>query len=271
MKLGVLKMRRQKVLACAALVLAALPTSAQSSPGIEAGKALALLIAPVMNLIAEPVVTGEPYTATRVTTKVQKLQDGTTISHHGQRMMVRDNEGRVRQQRWLVDPTDTDTGVKMVYIKDPVKKTLTMWTEGGKGAKVAVQIKLPEVKTTTKANDSETATNKNNRQVEELGQQSMQGILVTGERITHVIPAGRDGNDQPITTTNEKWTSPDLQLLVKEVYNDPRTGMTTIELQDISREDPPIARFMPPAGYAVKDNEQAMKDMQDRLAAAQSQ
>lgn len=254
-----------------AVLLAALPVSAQSTPGQVVTNVLSPQLTTMMNVMLEPVVKGEPYTATRVITTVQKLQDGTTMSNKGQRILMRDIEGRIRQQQWLVMAKGNDPGVKMVYVKNPVTNTLTMWSEGAKVKNEAIQMKLPDTTSTAKAKDAAAATNRKSGTVEELGQQSIGGFLVTGERITHVIPAGSIGNDQPLTRTNEIWTAADLQLVVREIYTDPRTGVRISELNDLSRENPPITVFQPPTGYTIKTNEQAMKEMQDKMAAAQSQ
>jgi hypothetical protein len=253
------------------VLLAAMPASAQSTTGNVVTNVLSPQLATMMNVMLEPVVKGEPYTATRVITTVQKLQDGTTMSNKGQRILVRDIEGRIRQQQWMVMPKGDAPGIKMVYIKDPVTNTLIMWSEGAKVKKEAIQIKLPDTTSTAKAKDTQAAANQKSGTVEELGQQSIEGVLVTGERITHMIPAGSVGNDQPLTRTNEIWTAPDLQLVVREIYTDPRTGVRTSELQDLSRENPPITMFQPPDGYTIKTNAQAMKEMQDKVAAQQSQ
>ncbi|HEY0307200.1 MAG TPA: hypothetical protein VGB94_03510, partial [Acidobacteriaceae bacterium] len=205
---------------------------------------------------------------TRVSRTVQKLPDGTTLSHHKHHALVRDAEGRIRVEQVLVKAKDDEPGMKMVYIKDPVAGTLTMWAEGGKGPKVATLVKLPDMQSALKAKAPET-TEKSKGHVEQLGQQSIDGVMVTGERITNVIPAGKVGNDQPITRTREVWTAPDLKLVMKEVFDDPRNGETTIVLENFSRENPPIERFQPPAGYVVKDTAQAMKEMTDKMAAAQ--
>jgi hypothetical protein len=253
------------------VLLTAVSVSAQSTPGKAVSNVVGSLLSPMLNVLLEPVVTGEPYTATRVTTTVQKLQDGTTISHHERRHLMRDNEGRIREQQVLVKAKGDDPGIKMVFVKDPVSNSFITWTESAKGNKEAIEMKLPDLKTTAKQVDAVAAAKKKGDPVEDLGQQSIQGWLVTGQRITHVIPAGSDGNDQSITETSEIWTAPDLKLRVKEVHNDPRSGVTTKELENFSRENPPIAMFQPPAGYTIKTNEQAMKEMQAKIAAAKSE
>jgi hypothetical protein len=88
---------------------------------------------------------------------------------------------------------------------------------------------------------------------EELGQQSIEGVLVRGKRVSTTIPTGKVGNDRPIVATHEEWRSPELKIVVKTVDTDPRTGEETMELQGLTRADPDPALFQVPPGYQVKD------------------
>jgi outer membrane protein assembly factor BamA len=49
----------------------------------------------------------------------------------------------------------------------------------------------------------------------------------------------------------ERWFSPFLNLLVKSVSSDPRFGMTTYELTNISLALPDLSLFRVPADYKV--------------------
>jgi hypothetical protein len=94
---------------------------------------------------------------------------------------------------------------------------------------------------------------------EALGQQSMEGVLVTGKRVTTTIPIGKVGNDRPIVVVHEEWRSPELKIVLKTIDTDPRTGEQTMELQNLVRGDPDAALFQPPAGYEVKDMADMLK------------
>jgi hypothetical protein len=96
---------------------------------------------------------------------------------------------------------------------------------------------------------------------EDLGQQSLQGILVTGKRVTTTIPTGKVGNDRPIVVVHEEWRSPELKIVVKTIDTDPRTGQQTMELDGLVRADPDPALFQAPAGYEVKDMADMMKSL----------
>ena len=67
-------------------------------------------------------------------------------------------------------------------------------------------------------------------------------------------PAGSQiGNDRPIVHVQEVWTSPDLHVTVLTKTSDPRSGESTIRLQNIDRSEPDAAFFRAPADYQVID------------------
>jgi hypothetical protein len=87
---------------------------------------------------------------------------------------------------------------------------------------------------------------------EDLGQQSIDGVLANGTRTTTVIPAGAVGNEQPIKVVSEEWFSPELEVLVLTRHSDPRVGDTTYRLTNIVRTEPDRSLFEVPGGYTVK-------------------
>jgi hypothetical protein len=91
---------------------------------------------------------------------------------------------------------------------------------------------------------------------EDLGSQTMQGVTVTGTRTARVIPAGQIGNDAPISITNEVWTSPDLKTVVYSKRSDPRMGVQTFQLTNITRTEPDPSLFTVPANFKVVDGPQ---------------
>ena len=89
---------------------------------------------------------------------------------------------------------------------------------------------------------------------EDLGQQTIEGVVATGTRITTTIPAGAIGNEQPIKVVSEQWFSPELQVLVLTKHSDPRTGETTYRLTNISRAEQARSLFEVPPDYTLKDS-----------------
>jgi len=89
---------------------------------------------------------------------------------------------------------------------------------------------------------------------EDLGSQTMEGVLVKGTRTTHTIPTGQIGNEAPITIVSEAWTSPDLKTVVYSKRSDPRIGEQTFRLTNIVRAEPNPSLFTVPADFRIVDD-----------------
>jgi hypothetical protein len=94
---------------------------------------------------------------------------------------------------------------------------------------------------------------------ESLGTQAFEGIQAEGTRTTFTIPAGQIGNEQPIQVINERWYSPELQVVVMTRHSDPRTGEEVYKLSNISRSEPAHQLFEIPSDYTVKESGDAMR------------
>jgi hypothetical protein len=88
---------------------------------------------------------------------------------------------------------------------------------------------------------------------EPLAPQTMEGLKVEGKRITNTIKTGEIGNDRELVTITERWTSPELQVLIRMTAKDPQSGETTYRLTNISRGEPSVQLFQVPADYRVTE------------------
>jgi hypothetical protein len=91
---------------------------------------------------------------------------------------------------------------------------------------------------------------------EDLGSQTMEGIIVNGVRTTHTIPAGQMGNEKPIVIVTEVWTSPDLKTIVSSKRSDPRMGEQTFRLTNLVRAEPDASLFTIPPDFKIVDGPQ---------------
>jgi len=94
---------------------------------------------------------------------------------------------------------------------------------------------------------------------EDLGSQTMEGVLVNGVRTTHTIPAGQIGNERPIAIVSEIWTSPDLKTVVFSKRTDPRMGEQTFRLTNIVRAEPDPSLFAVPPDFKIVDGPQPIR------------
>jgi hypothetical protein len=215
-------------------------------------------------------VTGAPYSATLTVTRVQKLSDGTTITHTTVVKEARDSSGRLYRE---TQPETPGRNFTSYSVFDPVSRVSIHWASNSKQASL---MHLPDpsqlqssrwargpqaenhAESPLAQDDAAQAPHFHGNfapaQVESLGSKTIDGLVADGTRSTRTIPAGAQGNDQPITITRETWVSSDLKIDVMRTDSDPRFGTTTMELSNVSRAEPPATLFAAPAGYAVQEH-----------------
>jgi len=88
---------------------------------------------------------------------------------------------------------------------------------------------------------------------EDLGSQTMEGVLANGVRTTRTIPAGQIGNEKPLSIVTEVWTSPELKTIVYSKRSDPRMGEQVFRLTNIVRAEPDPSLFTVPATFKIVD------------------
>jgi len=205
------------------------------------------------------VVTGAPYSAVAVTETRQTLADGNTISRKVQANVFRDGQGRTRRETTLtgVGPLAT-TGASRTFVRiyDPVAGTAFVLHQD---TKLAEKLRVPPGGRKPPANLQGKFNARMQEEIangslkkEDLGVRTINGISAQGTRFTRTIPAGQAGNAKPIVITNERWYSPDLQIVIKTVRNDPRFGETTYTVTNIQKQEPAAALFAVPSDYTVK-------------------
>ena len=232
-------------------------------------------------------VPGAPYSATITNESIQTLADGTHIVQNSTGTTARDSQGRTRQDTPLpaIGNMSIVNAPHLVFIIDPVAqtsytlnmtdKTAQKISMPGGGAAAVSGSAVSGGPSTTKMffiQSGGAATPGNppplvmqNRLVgdeesqvstEDLGSQTMEGLLVNGVRTTRTIAEGQIGNDKPISIVTEVWTSPDLKTVVYSKRTDPRMGEQTFKLTSIVRAEPDASLFTVPADFKMMDGSQ---------------
>src|SRR5471032_3176358 len=88
---------------------------------------------------------------------------------------------------------------------------------------------------------------------EDLGKQTIEGVIADGTRTTSTIDVGAIGNDRPIQIVTERWYSAELQTVLMTKTTDPRTGESAFSLTNVHRGEPGAYLFQVPAGYTIAD------------------
>ena len=238
-------------------------------------------------------VPNAPYQAEAVTESVMTLADGNRIVKRTTTRVYRDSAGRTRKETLgpdgqVVSVFISDPAGRSSYSIDPASGTATRTavayavahtTGDAAGATVSHAGVSGGTATWTVTASGDPKVQEQQKSVivtagqsgvlkvvegfnlakdvvkEELGEQTIEGVLATGTRTTSTIPAGVLDNEQPIRIVSEEWFSQDLQVLVMTKHSDPRVGDTTYRLTNISRTEPAKSLFELPAGISIKTPE----------------
>lgn len=232
---------------------------------------------------------GQPFSADVIEETDRFLADGNHIHRENHARVFRDSQGRTRNETEIgafgpgikpfVHITISDPVEGRFIMLNPEQKTATV-NQFGKRNSAAPGVGLPAqpANNTAKSNAPTTGAvepralleslsnmraasgvqspGKLQISREDLGVTEIEGYTVTGMRFTRTIPAGQMGNDQPMTTTNERWFSQDLKMDLLTKSESPESGKHVHKLVNIRLGDPDPLLFQVPADYTVKENPQ---------------
>jgi len=266
-----------------ATVTSTIPTGVS----VAVGGASVSLTGAVGGFVSGPLnrVTGQPFSAQEETETVQTLADGTHITNGTQKVVhYRDSLGRTRTERTPMQPpgfmaVSAPAPPIFIEIVDSVGGNRYSFDSNNhtahrsplgpvRAGKVLASPASPAYAVTDRVTVVAPASSKGlfasasgvNAQRprpeisnERLGTQTIEGVLAEGTRMTTTYPVGFLGNDRPVTTVTETWTSREIGMAVLTRTSDPRSGESTMKLMNISRAEPDPSLFQPPAGYQVVD------------------
>ena len=234
-------------------------------------------------------VTGAPYSAETIVEGLQVLADGNRIVRKTTGRVYRDSEGRTRREEdgpnGRVSITIVDPVAGFSYALDP--DTRTAWRTATPAAAGIMQ-KMEGLEAKQRAEQEQVIAMKREAEAKAreggapaggapltgdvmvrarggnvamaympepgpIEHKVIDGLNVDGRKTTTTIPAGRIGNEQPLTITSEEWRSPELNVLVLTRHFDPRSGESSYRLSNILRAEPNPSLFMVPPDYTVKD------------------
>jgi len=227
---------------------------------------------------------GAPYSGETIVESQQTLADGNHIARRTTGRVYRDGEGRTRREEdgpnGRVSITIVDPVAGYSYALDP--ETKVAWrTPSGTAAGIMEKMQTAEEKQKVEQAQVQSMKREAEARAREGGgapaggevavrtrggdiavayvpdtpleHKVLEGVNVDGRKTTTTIPAGKVGNEQPLTITSEEWRSPDLNVLVLTRHSDPRTGDSSYRLTNIVRAEPDRSLFLVPADYTVKD------------------
>lgn len=220
----------------------------------------------------------QPYEGTQVTDQVQTLADGNVIERKFSVQFARDSAGRT-YRRQLDQPSGQPMVNAFYTINDPVAGISWQVFPDQRMARGTFMLRRPPPVApggTSPPNMgrgpglivSGGAIAPGQRiapppppqggpvvTTEQLGEEEVDGVNTLHTRTTMVYPAGSVGNENPITVIRDAWRSPELELQIRMVNNDPRMGVTTTEFQGLQVGEPSPDLFKIPDGYKMVDQQ----------------
>jgi hypothetical protein len=205
-----------------------------------------------------PPIKNAPFSLTLDTEWSRPLNGGGSYTLVNRRHIMRNSEGLIYQERWILVPKGgkIQSTMNWIQISDPEKhfyyncsvenKVCTKMPYGGSATKVY----MPLIGTSGPLPDGSGV-----QKHEDLGAGSVEGLPTVGYRDTTTINPGVFGNDQPMTTTREFWYSSKLGFNLMSVLDSPRTGKQVFTVTDISTVEPDPKFFSIPDGYVGPDTQ----------------
>jgi hypothetical protein len=205
----------------------------------------------IMSIFLPPLA-GAPFQAMVNTEWTKHLPDGGTTTVINHRLVVRDSQGRIYQERRTLVPKggDRPSNVWRIEISSPVthakyfcNAALSQCELQSYDAPVAEAV-LPV---------GPIGDGKRELSRASLGSKTIQGVDVIGTRETITIAPGTIGNSTPIDVTKEFWYSPKLGINLQVTRLDPMHGDQIFNVTNISLAEPDARLFVLPVNCKIVD------------------
>ena len=205
----------------------------------------------IINIFISPLA-NSPFTATVSASVVRELADGTTITLGNRRLVIRDSQGRIYQERRrLVPPDGNETSpITRIEISDPTQHIKYFCNEMSHICALThynAPVSEPVVPV------GPVGDGKHYLSREDLGRNEIEGVETIGTRETLTTNAGVAGNDREVALTKEFWYSPKLALNLVVKRLDPVNGTQTFTVSNLRLAEPDARIFAVPAGFKVVD------------------
>lgn len=212
------------------------PALRSHQPALDGG------VRETLESIVIPPIPNAPFYATLATEAVKYSADGGTMTFVNQRHIVRDGQGRIYEERWVLVPKNSAVKSYMNWIQvaDPKQRTLYNCSPQSKICDLLVYNPTDDLsQAKQQIHRSQVAqTQQGSRSWEDLGTQNLLGIETVGVRETTITNAGVLGNDQPLTSMSEYWHSDQLGINLLSVRTSPFFGKQTFTITELTPGEP---------------------------------
>ena len=217
----------------------------------------------VLESIYVPNLPNAPFSLTLHTEWIHPLSNGGTYTVTNNRSIVRDSAGRIYQERWLLMPKNSGEAAQMtaIQIDDPVAGLFYTCMVFNKTCRITSSYRGLAHYQPEKMKSGRLANGKGSFLHEDLGSQSVAGLLCHGFRDTVTIDPGIYGNDTPMATAREFFYSPELGFNLSSTLDSAQLGRQVFTVTDLNTNEPESKRFQPPDGYKLMDQRKSPQPM----------
>jgi hypothetical protein len=193
-------------------------------------------------------VAGVPFSATVVIENARPMPDGSVDTKRTINRIGRDSRGRIHNERRRLVSESFHGSPRLieVHLFDPQTRLSTFYDPLTRIARQQVLPEPPKAASLAVPSGSQV-------KVEALGASTLNGLDVKGTRRTFTVPAKISGTGAPVEVVDEYWYSEDLRINLLVRRTDPRTGVQTVAISHLKREEPPPAFFQVPQDYRIVD------------------
>jgi TonB family protein len=194
-------------------------------------------------------VPNAPFSGKVLLESKQTLPDGSTVTKKTVNVVARDSQGRCHNEgrKLIAFSENKEPEILFISILDPAQRT--RWAIYPSQHSVKVFHTGPPSTTLPHAPPPPGVTVSTTN----LGTRTLEGFQVQGTRETRTFAEGLFGNEKAFEVIDEYWFSPELQVNIVARHEDPRTGVQTIGLTEISRAEPDPKLFEIPEGFRRED------------------
>jgi hypothetical protein len=212
-----------------------------------------------------------PFMADETSENTRVLVDGNRVVYKSLVKVCRDSEGRMRREEHRINAQGAlEDPPTIIYIDDPVAGVFCSLSPQTHTARKVPREHAIDFSSrhTSNRQQPEAWKGADGREYrsEPLGPLEIEGFNTEGVRITEVIPAGAQGNEQPLEIVTEQWVSPELHITLLRKHDDPFSGETLSRVTNIRLEEPPPDLFQVPADYAIEEARPPARDPQAKPA-----
>jgi hypothetical protein len=193
-----------------------------------------------------------PFQATLTAEWTRHLPDGSTTTVKNHRLVVRDSQGRIYQERRTLVPegSSRESQIFRVEISSPVTHTKYFCHPALRECELR-SYDMPVTEPVVPAGEIANGTRYLSRA--SLGTKTMEALETIGTRETITIQTGVIGNSAPVDSTKEFWYSPKLGLNMQVLRLDPLHGDQLFNVTDLKLAEPDARLFVLPPGCKVVD------------------